>query len=196
MKKYEAMAGENISETAKAMVALAKKTNDTVETKFNDIVLTATSDSNADAIIADYHTKMEVASEAYHNSPEGKKAAREAEERKQRAQQKHDVLMRQLPNLNFGDDVAVLDWLCEFQDPSDYIGVVKQQDVVVATFATHGYQPNANCGKDFNGDNRDNFARYIIGQALGGLTCEVGAIHQIIHKFTDDWKKKFLSAAA
>ena len=73
------MAGENISETAKRMVALAKKTKDTVETKFNDIVLTATSDSNADAIVKFYHDESERRSEAYRNSPEGKKAAREAE---------------------------------------------------------------------------------------------------------------------
>lgn len=178
------------------MVALASQTKDTVKAEFNDIELTANQDSNAESIVAYYGKEMARRAEVYRNSPDGKKAAREREERKAAAQQKHDDLMRSLPNPNFADDVAVLDWLCEFQDSSDDIGVVKQQDVVLAIFAANGYYPSVNTGKDFNKDNRDNFARYIIGQALDNLQCEVGAIHPIIHKFTDDWKKKFLVAAA
>ncbi|OGZ11660.1 MAG: hypothetical protein A3D67_00515 [Candidatus Lloydbacteria bacterium RIFCSPHIGHO2_02_FULL_51_22] len=73
--------------------------------------------------------------------------------------------------------------------------VVKQKDVVIATFAAKGYHPNVNCGQDFHGDDRDNFARYIIGQALGNLAC-VGAIHQVVQRFTNDWKKKFIPAVA
>ena len=176
------------------MVALAKKMKDTVKTKFNDIELTATSDSDVNAIVKFYNDESERRDEEYDNSPAGRKAAREVEERKATAQQKHDALMRRLPNLDFSNDVAVLDWLCEFQDPSDYIGVVKQQDVVLTTFAAHGYYPSVNCGKDFNENDRDNFARWLIGQALDGLRSEVGAIHQVIHKFADDWKKKFFIA--
>ena len=195
MKKSEPMCGEMVSETAKRMVALAKQTKDTVKAKFNDIELTATSDSVPSAIVSYYNKESTRRAEAYRNSPEGKKAARESEERRRQMQQKHDALMQQLPNLNFADDVAVLDWLCEFQDHSDHIGVVKQQNVVLATFAAHGYYPNANTGTNFNKNDRDNFARWLIGQTLDGLQGEVGAIHQVIHKFANDWKKKFLATA-
>ena len=195
MRTYEPRAGENVSETAERMVALANETNEVVTAKFNDIEITASPGGDPQAIVSYFHEEYERRVEAYHNSPEGKRAAREREERRVAAQQKHDALIQQLPNLNFADDVAVLDWLCEFQDPSDYTGVVNQQDVVLATFAAHGYYPNVNCGKDFNENDRDNFARWLIGQALDGLRSEVGAIHQVIHKFTDDWKKKFLIAA-
>lgn len=184
--------GCHISDAAQQLV-VACETEETAQGTFNDITLTAHKTSTVEGIVADFNTKMAAASEAYRNSPEGRRAAREAEERKQQAQQKHDTLMRQLPNLNFADDVAVLDWLCEFQDPSCF-GVGKQQGAVLATFAAHGYYPGVNCGKDFNGDDRDNFARWVIGQALNTLS-EFGAIHPIVHKFTDDWKKKFLPAA-
>lgn len=194
MKTYEPMAGEDIGHAAKQMVALAKKTKDAVEAKFNDIKLTANADTNANDIVAHYGEESKRRGEAYRNSPEGKKAAREAEERRVALQQKHDALMQQLPTLNFADDVAVLDWLCELQDPSDHTGVVKQNDAVIAAFAAHGYQPSVNTGKGFNENDRDNFARYLIGQALSNLR-EVGAIHHIIHQFTADWKKKFLTAA-
>ncbi len=104
--------------------------------------------------------------------------------------------MYRLSNLNFADDVAVLDWLCEFQDPSDHVGVVKQPGEVLSTFAANGYHPNVNTGKDFNKNDRDNVARWIIGQALSDLACEVGAINHMVVHFTEKWKQRFVSAVA
>jgi hypothetical protein len=193
MIHYSPQAGENISETAKIMVELLKGTtqNQKVAVKFNDITLTADANSTVEGIIRDFRTKLAAAAEAYRDSPEGKRAQLESEQRKEKAQCKHDTLMQQLPNLDFTNLVAVLDWLCEFQDPSDYIGVVKRQSEVLAIFAKHGYQPNVNTGKKYNDDDRDNVARYIIGQALSNLKSDVGAIHQVIHHFTREWKRKF-----
>lgn len=193
MNTYEPMAGENVSTTAERMIALAKETKGSVRAKFNDIELTATEDSTAEDIVSGFQTKIAEAAETYRKSPEGQRAARESEERKEEAQRKADALMEQLPNLDFSNQEAVLDWICEFQDPSDYIGVVKDQRKVLEIFAEHGYQPGVNTGEAFNGEDGDNFARYIVGQALDGLRGDVGAIHQVVHKFTDDWKKKFAS---
>lgn len=193
MNTYEPMAGENVSTTAERMIALAKETKGSVRAKFNDIELTATEDSTTEDIVSGFQTKIAEASETYRKSPEGQRAARESEERKQEAQQKADALMEQLPNLDFSNQEAVLDWICDFQDPSDYIGVAKDQRKVLEIFAEHGYQPGVNTGEAFNGEDGDNFARYIVGQALDGLRGDVGAIHQVVHKFTDDWKKKFAS---
>lgn len=195
MKEVHFGAGCHINSAAQMLID-ACQTAEKAQGTFNDITLTADKDSTVTGIVAYFHSEMERRAEEYRNSPEGKAAAREQEERRKQKQLKHDELMRQLPNLDFNSDVAILDWLCEFQDPSDYIGVAKQQKVVLSTFAENGYFPNVNCGNDFNAEDRDNFARWLIGQALDGLQGEVGAIHQVIHKFTDDWKRKFLSAAA
>lgn len=186
MNTYEPMAGEKVSDTAERMVALAKETKGSVRAKFNDIELVATEDSVAEDIVADFKVKIAEAAETYRKSPEGQRAARESEERKQEAQRKADALVEQLPNLDFSNQEAVLDWICEFQDPSDHIGVAKDNEKVLKIFAEHGYQPGVNTGEAFNGEDRDNFARYIVGQALDGLQGEVGAIHHIVHKFTDD----------
>ena len=193
MNTYEPMAGENVSTTAERMIALAKETKGSVRAKFNDIELTATEESTAENIVSDFQTKIAEASEKYRKSPEGQRSARESEERKEEAQRKADALMEQLPNLDFTNQEAVLDWICEFQDPSDHIGVVNDQGAVLKIFAEHGYQPGVNTGEAFNGEDRDNFAHYVVGQALDGLRGDVGAIHQVVHKFTDDWKKKFAS---
>lgn len=187
------MNSENVRTTAERMIALAKETKGSVTAKFNDIELTATEDSTVEDIVSGFHIKIAEDAEKYRTSPEGKRAARESEERKEEAQRKADALMEQLPNLDFANQEAVLDWICEFQGPSDHIGVVKNQGEVLKIFAEHGYQPGVNTGEAFNGEDRDNFARYIIGKALDGLRCDTGAIHQVIHKFTDDWKKKFAS---
>lgn len=193
MNTYEPMAGEDVSTTAERMIALAKETKGSVRAKFNNIELTATEDSTTEDIVSDFQTKIAEAAKTYRKSPEGQRAARESEERKQEAQRKADALMKQLPNLDFSNQEAVLNWICEFQDPSNYIGVTKDQGAVLKIFAEHGYQPGVNTGEAFNGEDSDNFARYIIGQALNGLRSDVGAIHQVVHKFTDDWKKKFKS---
>lgn len=103
--------------------------------------------------------------------------ARENEERKEKMQRKHDILMEQLLNLDFNNQEALLDWICEFQNLSDYIGVVTDQEKVLGIFAEHSYQ------KAFNREDRDNFARYIIGQVLSGLQGDTGAISQVVHKF-------------
>lgn len=54
MKTYETGAGENIFYTAKRMVALARRTNDTVKAKFNRITLTAKPGDSPDAIMQYY----------------------------------------------------------------------------------------------------------------------------------------------
>lgn len=193
MSTYKPMAGENVSTVAERMVALAKKTKGEVRTEFNDIELVATEDSVAENIVEDFNVKIAEAAKKYSESPEGQRAAIEREERKQEAQRKADALMEQLLSLDFNNQEAVLNWICEFQDPNDHIGVAKDNEKVLKIFAEHGYQPDVNTGKAFNGEDRDNFARYIVGQALDGLRSDVGAIHPIVHKFTDSWKEKFSS---
>jgi hypothetical protein len=196
MKTYEPMCGEKVSETAEKMVALANKSKQTVTAKFNDITLTAKPGDKPGMITTFYSNESSRRSEEYKKSPAGKKAAREAAERVVQMQQKYDALLQQLPDLDFTSYEAVLNWLCEFQDPSDHIGVTKQTQVVLKAFTSHGYKAGVNTGDAFDKNDCDNVARYIIGQALSCLQSDVGAVHQVIHSFTEDWKKKFLSSAA
>ena len=199
METYEPIIGENIIEAAKCMVALANRTGDTVAAKFNDIELKTNPSEDletaAAVITAYYSSESSRRAEAYRNSPEGKRAAADAEKRKQQSQCQMDEAMSELSSLNFSDLNAVIGWLEKVRDPSDHVGVVTPSKQIVETFRGHGYEPSVNCGKDFNGEDEENFARWLIGQALDNLN-SVGAILQVFDKFAEDWRKKFETTRA
>lgn len=198
MQTYTPTVGQTINRAAAEMIMLANKTNDTVMAKFNDIEIKANPCENeavgVATIKAYYISESDCRAEAYRNSPEGKRAAAEAEDRKQKLQMKMDEAMSKLESLDFSDLVAVIDWLEEVRDPSDHIGVNTPSKEIVKFFGKHGFKPGVNCGKDFDGDSEENFAHWLIGQALDDLK-SVGAIHQVFHKFADDWRQKFDHAA-
>lgn len=181
-------AGLHIKKAAETLLAAAKQ-HGASSGQFNDIELTANTDSTVDGILADYDVRQKASAEAYRKSPKGVAAAREADEHRARLQAKHDELMRDLPALDFTNEVAVLDWLCAMQDPSDHIRVKKNPRAIISAFKRAGFEPGVNCGEAFRKGDRDNEFRWLVGQALSTLkTC---AIHGIIHKFAAEWKAKF-----
>lgn len=191
MTVYDATIDSDIRVTAKNMVALAEQTKDTVTAEYNGIPLTTDNTSMAEDVVEAYYAECAKRTEAYRNSPEGKIAAHEASVRLQQAQERYDTLVKQLPDLNFNSDVEVLNWLDKYQEASDR-HIVRQPDVVFKAFVSHGYQPNINMGKDFDANDRDNFARYIIGQALNYIEKHDGSIHQIVGIMVDRWKQRFV----
>lgn len=102
--------------------------------------------------------------------------------------------MRNLPSLDMNNDCAVLAWVCEMQEPSDHVGVIVRRETIVSAFEKAGYVAGANCGPDYRPGNRDNMFRYLVGQALDGLK-NGPAIHPIIHKFADEWRREFTALA-
>jgi hypothetical protein len=84
-KTIEFGIGSHVSGAAEQLVSEAKKISGKVRGDFNGITLTATSTSSTEDILAFYDAESNRRAEAYRNSPEGKKAAREAEEFRQRA---------------------------------------------------------------------------------------------------------------
>jgi hypothetical protein len=184
-------AGTHIAVAAKMLVDAVAKTHEPVQGKFNDILLVADVGSTPDSIVAFFDQQCAIRAEEYRNSPEGKRAEQEAEERRSRLQQTYDSLMRKLPSLDMRDQVAVLDWLCQMQEPSDHIGIILRRATIVSAFEKAGFVANANTGKAYKADDRDNSFRYLVGQALAGLK-DGPAIHSILHKFTKEWRAKFL----
>lgn len=189
IREIKVSAGEHIDGAVERLVAAAQEPGSAFMT-FNGIRLEATPGSTVASILLDWQTKQMAAAEAYRTSPEGKKAEQERENSRANAQQKHDALMRKLPGLNMRNDYAVLDWLCEMQKPSDHVGVIVRSETIVSAFEKAGYVAGANCGKDYRPGNRDNMFRYLVGQALDGLK-NGPAIHSIIHKFADEWRREF-----
>lgn len=188
MIEVEFGAGCHISKAAEMLCAAADEHGEASGT-FNDITLSATRGIEPAAVVADFEAKTAAAAKIYRESP----AFRAAEERRQQTrremQDRHDALMARLPALDWNDDVAVLDWCCEMQEPSDHVGVIVRRDTILAEFAKHSFTPNMRTGTDYIPDSRLVSHAYLIGQAMSGI--ESVAIHPIIHKFATEWKERF-----
>lgn len=189
MIKLEAHAGQHVEGFAADLIEAAKQ-HGSAEGVHNGALMVATPSSTVAELVAQWDRKQQEAAVAYRNSPEGQAAAAADEASVQAAQEKHDLLMQDLATLDFASDVAVLDWLCAFQDVSDNGSVAKSTGAVSGAFKAAGFAENANCGPNYKPDDRDNAFRYIVGQALDGL--RTVAIHGIIHKFAADWRAKFV----
>lgn len=191
MIEIHPQAGIHITTFAKALVNAAAE-HGAAKGTFNGVEIVADRAATCESLCAEWDQKREAAAVAYRNSPEGKAAAAKREAEVQTRQERHDALMRDLATLDFANDVAMLDWLCAIQDSTDDVSVLVNKPVILAEFSRAGFKSGANCGDEFNPDDRENVFRYIVGQALDGLE-SVGAIHGIIHKFAADWKAMFLA---
>ena len=87
------MCGENINDTAKQMVKLAKKSNDRVKATFNGIGLVTGPDGRPEDITKFYRKECERRSKAYHNSPEGKAVAKRTKEANKIAEVKKEGIL-------------------------------------------------------------------------------------------------------
>lgn len=185
--------GEHIDSAADRLVQEAQR-HGAAKGAFNEIELRADRSTKAAAISAFYTAESARRAEAYRNSPEGRAAEAKSAAERADLQARHDALMRRLPTLNMQDDVAVLEWLCAMQEPSDRTGVIVRRDTIVSAFEAAGFCANECTGADYRAGDRVCAFRYLVGQALAGLK-EGPAIHPIIHKFASDWRRRFISDA-
>lgn len=181
--------GETIDSAAIRLCEAAAASGE-AEGKFNDIELHAAAGYAPAAVVAFYHEESQRRSDAWKASPEGKAAQRAAHAKRRDLQTRHDWLMARLPSLDMSDAHAVLEWLCQMQEPSDHVGVIVRRRTIVEVFEKARYRANENTGKDYQEGNRNNMFRYLVGQALAGLK-EGPAIHPILHKFAAEWRAKF-----
>lgn len=186
MREIQWGAGTHIDSAAAELARIATEHGEATGV-FNDVTLTARTGDTPESIIASFEAQTAARAEAWRNSPEGRASLAERESVRRALQSKHDALMGALPALDFGNDVAVMDWLCAMQEPSDHIGVIRRKETILATFGAKGFRPNVNTGNAYKHGDRENMFRYLVGQALSGLET-IGAIHSIIHKFADEWR--------
>jgi hypothetical protein len=196
MKKIQVGAGEHISGAClKAVRAGAP-----CFFNFNDVKVEHLDEKEtARDLEAQWNTKWKAKCEAYRNSPAGKKAAEDSERRSRQNQARMDRLMGELPNFVAivnapPDHYAVLSWFEEFIDALDYIGVDCDKMKVAGTFLALGYRAGDNVGPHFKENNKDNVARYLVGQCLDGLLKKNGPFAGMIWPgaigMIQDWKKR------
>lgn len=193
MQVIQFSAGCQIKRAAEELVIAAAYSPDgRARGNFNGVMVVARSVSTPEALVSQWERKFEAKSKKYSRTAKAKAEASRWAQYETSVKEKHDKLMQQLPTLNFTSDVIVLDWLCEYQNPSDFRPVTNREpNKVVEIFAQHGYHPLAGA-EDFDHNDRNVMANIIIGQALHCLI-SFGSIHQIIHTWVEDWKKQFIS---
>lgn len=188
------LAGEHIAKSVDRLVAAAREYG-SAGGFFNDIELKATATTTPEEVVRFYNSEIDRRVAAFINSPEGKEAERKREAGRSSAQQLHDSLMAKLQSLDMSNDVAVLDWLCQMQEPSDRIGVIVRRQTIVQTFEKYGFKAGENCGAHYRPGDRKNMHRHLVGQALSCLK-EGLSIHPILHKFAAEWRNLFAAEAS
>ena len=195
VKKVEARCGESNKSAAQKMLDVYRlsangKNEIEVHCEFNGAIMKCGKKSTLKSIIKNWRRELDVQAKAYRNSPEGKASAKENAAEVAYLKAKRKRLMLEFKTLNFVDYTQVLNWLCKIQDISDDIRVGVPAARILSVLKKHRYQPNVNCEADFNEEDKENFVRYIIGQAMDGLQ-KIGAIHGLVHSFTKEWVDKF-----
>lgn len=164
--------------------------NGAITGEFNGVKFYVTKDATQASLLQYFDETMDSQREAYKNSDEYKKKQKEEEKELLYLNRQANTLVSELQTLDFSDYQKVLFWVNQFQPYSNRTGVNSFSDTVLKTFAAHGYEINAYTGEAFDENNPEKYARYIIGQALDGISL-IGAMHPLVESFTTKWKEKF-----
>lgn len=182
--------GMSIDSAIHEMIEMANDRGEPVQTEFNGVGLIAEPGVHPDTLMHFWQSEMDRAAIAYRESPAGRQATADAGRRLRSDQRKLDTLMGELPSLDFTDLAAAIGWMDRLTEPADHIGVILDRPLILDTFTKHGYERNVNIGHAFDGENRENFARYLIGQGLAGIA-SVGAPHPVFRRMASEWRAKF-----
>lgn len=190
MLNYKPEVGLLIQGAIDELVKMANGNDAPVQMEFNGVTLVAETGDTPEKLYLLWLSEKEKKAEAYSKSPEGKKAVADAKQRQVNLQKEADLLMKELPDLDFNDFAALIDWMERLTDPSDQRGVSFDKMAVIETFREHGFIAGVYTGDDRVIEDRENSAKYLIGQ---GLSCLAGwgPIHGIFHKFAEEWREKF-----
>ena len=179
--------GEHINDYIGRCYELAKR-GTIVEGEFNGIKFNTAECNSVDELVEHVRLKMHEAQAAYEQSDEYKNSQCERAKKIKQKQETATKLMSELEAIDWNSFNDILTWLSSIQPVADHSGVSIDTGKVIETFRKNGFFPNVNLGDDFNKNDPENVARYIIGQALDGFKI-VGAPHPVLLTFVADWKR-------
>ena len=183
---YDTSPGTRIEGAISDMLTLAKEHNTKVTTIFNDNPITVSPDDKLPDVLENWNAECNRRRLEYEQSLEyiasKLKHAQELQQQKDRVAE----LLNNPPD--FTDLNDVITWLEELMR-CDYINI--KYHGIVELFNSKGFYPNVNTGSDFKENDKENWARYLIGQALDGIQ-SMGAIPPIYEDFAQTWRNKFL----
>ena len=195
----DTQAGDYIDNVLEKMIQILndRPQLDGVRTTFNGIVIIADKNSTTESLRSEVKRKQKASRRRYKRSAVAKR--RKKERKAEIRSKKHEVIaqIRAFNGLDKSNLEKTIAWLAEFQPLSDRIGVLKpsQAFFIVKTLEGAGYRANENTNEHFKKEDKENVARYIIGQTISMLSTRY-AIHPMIVHFSSEWEQKFVEKVA
>jgi hypothetical protein len=179
---YNPLPGTDIADACRVAVHLAGAEGRPVAFRFNGVDMLASPGESPWTVAGRWHDETERRAEAYRSSPEGQRAAAEAEGRRRHAQRRTDNLMARLPGVT-RDLGALVRWCVELSRAADHVGVQWGRDAAVAAIEAAGYREDAHVGRHPRGfADRQVMGEYLVGQSLSCMRKGMPP-HPIIDKF-------------
>lgn len=177
--------GEHLAHAIRWMYLVANANNAEVQMEFNEETVTIRPGDNPEEVICAYQEKISNHGKEQRNSPEHT-AYQEAIKKQKYAQHKKLLtLCKEKPD--FDSLESCIDW---FDALSKLDLLLLSHLPVAGLFQKHGYRSNVFIGKDFNPEDKEVFARWLIGQALHCIET-VGTIYPMFSEHAAFWKEKF-----
>lgn len=201
---FEPMCGESISRYAERAVSYLAERQERIEDielylmgDFNGIKIITTRYSTIDSIALDYHIQQEILAEEYKQTDKYKREQVKREQVKREKElnelnTKAKYMMKSFDKLDKSNKLRLINWLEDFQPISDHIGIKFDKGHIISELNKAGYIAGMNCKE--TGcviGTTDEYADWLIGQCIDGLE-RIGAIHQVIHKFADEYRSMVL----
>lgn len=189
---YRALIGAHIFDAVRHLIATAHKNGAPTKMDFNGVTVVATKESDPVRLVAEWQREMDRLAKEYRRSPEYAEQQRKRATEIEREIVQTDALIEELPLLDPTDLGALIDWFVRVEGSIGDVAVTSmpRQQVILGAFMEMGFRPGENCWAAFKPGDRENEARWLIGQCLDGIG-RVGSPHQMVHMFAQDWYRRF-----
>lgn len=176
MREYEPTPGETIQVASAMLCELAP-----ARMQFNGITIEAEVGDDPGKVVQKYYRSMELADEAYRNSPAGKAAIKREEEASVQCRKNKEALLAQLRN-GIGTDLQErLAWMTKLESTTN--GLNRQESAaVLADYEAAGFRIGEGVGTKPESFTYTTLCRWIIGQCMDGIK-SIGAPHGVVHHF-------------
>jgi len=184
----KARCGCQIKDYIAELCQLAKQEGQ-VQGKFNDIKFIINKADTIEQALKNWDTLRQIAVDKYQQSPEYKASFKQSLIDLANKKEKLKKLMVEFETLDWQSFEKILSWLYSISYIADDMNITVDIDTILGSFKVNHFHANANLNKDFRPDDKDNVARYIIGQAIDGFE-KMGCPHSVILSHIKAWQEK------
>jgi hypothetical protein len=183
--QYTPQIGENMETTSERIVRIMEVTNAPCIVDWAGYNVLVNPSTKPIEIQQAFVHAMHVGHERWATSPEGQKHLAAEKAHLEHLQEQVNAAMELLEHLDFGELAAVINWLELIHDGAcRSLEVQVPCEKILEVLRSHGFEAGVNCNEQFDGQNEDNFGRYVIGVAM-----KQGC--RIIRKHAREWRERF-----